>query len=102
MVPHELVENKLIELFPAETKQFAVTGCKDPKRGERLLVFHTIEELDTMQLIGKLRESGMPNLWIPKSDDFIVIPVIPLLASGKLDIQTLHRLAVEYAAAKAE
>ncbi len=96
MVPHELVEKRLSEFFPADIPQFAVTGCKDAKRGERLLVFHTVVELDIAWLMVQLRESGMPNLWIPKSDDFVAIAAIPILATGKLDIQALRRLADSY------
>ena len=97
MVPHELIEQRLSEFHPSESRCFAVTGCKDSRRGERIVVFHTIDEGEIPALIAQMRSSGMPNLWIPKPEDFVKIDAIPVMGSGKLDLQTLRRLSEEHA-----
>jgi len=38
----------------------------------------------------------MPPLWIPKAPDFVKLDRIPLLGSGKLDLQTINKLAREH------
>ena len=48
-------------------------------------------------MIEKLRARNLPNLWIPKAEDFIKIDQIPLLGSGKVDLQTLKKNAAAYA-----
>ncbi len=93
MVPHELIEQKLSELYPGETRHFAVTGCRDARRGERLLAFHNLDPAEAPRLVAGLREAGLPNLWIPKPEDFIRIDEIPVMASGKLDLQRLRLMA---------
>ena len=93
MVPHELLEMKVNELLETEKRCVAVTAIPDSKRGERLLLFHSIEGLDVSGIIEKLRAGGMPNLWIPKADDFRYTAHIPLLGTGKLDLQGVKELA---------
>lgn len=94
MVPHELVERAIAELLESEGRAVAVTGKADLSRGEKLLVFHEIE-LEPKVIIEGLRAKNLPNLWIPKAEDFIRIEHLPLLGSGKLDLQHLKRLADE-------
>ena len=42
------------------------------------------------QLRVKLKEKGVPNLWIPKRA--VVVEKIPVLASGKLDLKRCKEL----------
>jgi hypothetical protein len=61
-------------------------------KGEQLAVCYTDEAGDATSLISKLRENGLPNLWIPRTANFFRIPELPILGTGKLDfcaIQTL-------------
>ena len=46
----------------------------------------------TISLRG-LRKEGIPNIWIPKADDFVKIDALPLLGSGKLDLMALRKMA---------
>ena len=92
MVPHELVERTIAEYLESEGRSVAVTGKPDPKRGEKLIVFHTVENLDAEKLIEGLREKELPNLWIPKAENFVKLDSLPLLGSGKLDLQHLKKL----------
>ncbi|MBO5763549.1 MAG: AMP-binding protein [Lentisphaeria bacterium] len=95
MVPHELVERALCELLESESRVVAVTGKADPKRGEKLIVFHTVEDLNPTEIILGLREKELPNLWIPKAEDFVKLDELPMLGSGKLDLQYLKKIADE-------
>ena len=93
MVPHELVEQAIAAIRNSEEREVAVTGRSDSKRGERLVVFYTPDDLDPTEIVARLRERNLPNLWIPKTEDFIRIPALPLLGSGKLDLGRLRELA---------
>jgi len=50
-------------------------------------------DVDLAQLRDKLREAGVPNLWIPKK--ICRVDSIPVLASGKLDLKRCQERAVE-------
>jgi hypothetical protein len=43
-----------------------------------------------------LRRQELPNLWIPKADDFFYMEKLPLLGNGKLDLQKLKAIAEEH------
>ena len=94
MVPHMLLEEKINQLAGCIDPQFVVTAVADEKRGERLLVFY-VEPCDVDALYAKLKESNLPNLWIPARNDFYAIEALPLLGSGKLDLTRLRRMAIE-------
>ncbi len=96
MVPHELVERAISELLECESHDVAVTGKSDPKRGEKLVVIHAIKDLNPTEIIMGLRRQELPNLWIPKADDFIYLEHVPLLGNGKLDLQKLKAIAEEH------
>lgn len=94
MVPHELVERELNNILQLDERLLAVCGAPDSKRGEKLLVFYTSKEkIKPEELVKTLREKGIPNLWIPKAENFIYIPALPMLGSGKLDLSNLANLA---------
>ena len=60
-------------------------------KGEALVLLAAID-LDAAAMRKKLADSGVPNLWIPR----IVkrVDAIPILASGKLDLQKCKELAL--------
>jgi acyl-[acyl-carrier-protein]-phospholipid O-acyltransferase/long-chain-fatty-acid--[acyl-carrier-protein] ligase len=93
MVPHELVENEIQTLLDTDTRTVAVSGAPDESKGEKLIVFHTEINLTPEEIIGKLREKELPNLWIPKAENFRKIESFPLLGSGKLDLAALKKMA---------
>lgn len=93
MVPHELIENRLEEFYGIEGK-VAVSARPDPKRGEQLIVFYeTGCGLDPVDAGNRLRESGLPNLWVPRPDSFFPLDKIPFLGNGKKDLKKLRELA---------
>jgi acyl-[acyl-carrier-protein]-phospholipid O-acyltransferase/long-chain-fatty-acid--[acyl-carrier-protein] ligase len=95
MVPHESIEGKIIDLLGLsgrDERPIAIMGVQDEAKGETLVLLSAVD-IDLAELRDKLREAGVPNLWIPKR----VQPVeaIPVLASGKLDLKKCKELALE-------
>ena len=93
MVPHEGVEEAIARIRAREVREIAVAGRGDSRKGERLVVFYTAEDFDIAEVIEGLRKEGIPNIWIPKADDFVKIDELPLLGSGKLDLMGLRKMA---------
>jgi acyl-[acyl-carrier-protein]-phospholipid O-acyltransferase/long-chain-fatty-acid--[acyl-carrier-protein] ligase len=94
MVSHEAVEEKLQLASGARETAFVVAGVPDEKNGERLVALYTGWEGDVGALLSKAKALGLPALWTPSKDSFHKIDKIPLLGSGKLDIQALQKLAL--------
>ena len=97
MVPHLSVEEAVnAELGAADGELLAVvTAVPDRAKGERLIVLHLPTEREPRDIVRKLADRGLPNLWIPGADAFAVISEMPLLGSGKLDLRRLREIAVE-------
>ena len=97
MVPHELVEHEINRILKPDHRVLAVAGGEDPRRGEKLIAFYSDPEIvKPAELVRQLREANIPNLWIPKQENFVLIDKIPQLGSGKLDLAGLSRLAEEF------
>jgi acyl-[acyl-carrier-protein]-phospholipid O-acyltransferase/long-chain-fatty-acid--[acyl-carrier-protein] ligase len=95
MVPHGKVEEALQQAAGEEAQVFAVTGLPDEKKGERLVVLHTVEETRIPDILEKLPANGLPNLFIPARNQFVRVEALPLLGSGKLDLRGVKRIAME-------
>jgi acyl-[acyl-carrier-protein]-phospholipid O-acyltransferase / long-chain-fatty-acid--[acyl-carrier-protein] ligase len=93
MVPHIRVEEKLHELIGADGQVLAVTAIPDEKKGERLVVIHTLKEDALRDCLEKLAKSGLPALWKPRPDQFIFVEKLPYLGTGKLDLRKLREIA---------
>ena len=96
MVPHVKIEDILHELAGSTQQTFAVTAIPDERKGEKLIVLHTLDDIKLQEVISKLPTSGLPNLWIPKADAFIKIDSIPVLGTGKLDLRQIKQIAFHY------
>ena len=94
MVPHMKVEEKLHELAGVMETTFAVTGVPDEKKGERLVVLHTLPEDRLQALLKDLPKLGLPNLWMPRPNGFFRVAALPRLASGKMDLRKIRELAI--------
>jgi acyl-[acyl-carrier-protein]-phospholipid O-acyltransferase/long-chain-fatty-acid--[acyl-carrier-protein] ligase len=93
MVPHGTIEQailKVLNLEGAAEIVLAVSSQVDPQKGEQLVVIHT-PDLDPDAVRQGLLAAGLPNLWIPKL--FKKVPKMPILGTGKLDLNTLKQLA---------
>lgn len=96
MVPHETIEEaarKILGIDGDEELKIAVTGRPDAAKGEALVLVTTLAELDISALGKELSAAGFPNLWIPR--ELKIVPAIPVLGTGKLDIKALANLAKE-------
>jgi acyl-[acyl-carrier-protein]-phospholipid O-acyltransferase / long-chain-fatty-acid--[acyl-carrier-protein] ligase len=95
MVPHELVEQKIVDflsLSGTDERAVAIMGVQDEGKGEALVLLAT-QDVDLAQLRVKLHQAGVPNLWMPKK--IRRVDAIPVLASGKLDLRRCNELANE-------
>ena len=95
MVPHETIEQKVLaalNIVEQGERIIAVMGVPDSVKGEALVLLSSID-IDLPQLRSALAESGVPNLWIPRT--VRRIDAIPVLASGKLDLAACKKLAEE-------
>lgn len=97
MVPHLSVEEAInAECGAADGELLAVvTAVPDRAKGERLIVFHVPTAHAPKDIVRRLQERGLPNLWIPGADAFAEIPELPMLGSGKLDLRRLAEMARE-------
>ncbi|PCJ58035.1 MAG: acyl-[ACP]--phospholipid O-acyltransferase [Candidatus Hydrogenedentota bacterium] len=93
MVSHTKIEEALHTLIDETELVLAVAGVPDENKGERLVVLHTLPDDEFDTLISKLGETGLPNLWVPKSRAFYKIDEIPVLGTGKMDIKAVKTLA---------
>ena len=96
MVPHIKVEEELHELADVTERTFVVTGVPDEKKGERLVVLHTLPENQLKEVLRKLSQVDLPNLWIPRGNQFFHVEALPLLGSGKMDLRKVRQRALEF------
>ena len=92
MVPHEAIEGRITDLLGlsgSDERPIAIMGVQDEAKGEALVLLSAVD-VDLAQLRDKLREAGIPNLWIPKQVQRV--NAIPVLASGKLDLKRCKEL----------
>ena len=100
MVPHIRIEeeiNKLVDDPDAEeaTIRIAVTAVPHEQKGERIIVLHRELNKSVDEILKALSAVGMPNLWLPSADSFLLVDEIPLLGTGKLDLQGVKQRAMD-------
>ena len=98
MVPHIQIEETLNSILSdpdSDEQKIVVTAVPDAKKGERLVVLHTPLEKTPADLCQRLRETGLPNLYVPSEDSFFQVDAIPVLGSGKLDLKRMKELGLQ-------
>jgi acyl-[acyl-carrier-protein]-phospholipid O-acyltransferase/long-chain-fatty-acid--[acyl-carrier-protein] ligase len=93
MVPHILIEEKLNELADSTEQVFAVTAIPCEKKGEQIVVIHTLPESKLAPVLEKFAQCNLPALWKPKPSQFIHVDAIPVLGTGKMDLRGIKALA---------
>ncbi len=102
MVPHEVVENAIMEFLPTPegfegSRTVAIVGVPDAQKGEALVLLSCIhctqltQELDAIRT--HLAGQGLPRLWAPR--EIIPVEAIPMLPTGKMDLKGCQQLAYE-------
>ncbi len=77
--------------------QHVVLSFPDPRKGEQLLLVTDKPQASKDELLAHARREGFPELWVPKS--ILVVPAVPVLAAGKVDLQATVELARQAQAA---
>ncbi|NQU23574.1 MAG: AMP-binding protein [Candidatus Nealsonbacteria bacterium] len=104
MVPHIRVEEEIVRALAVDKDPNAdedggmsviVTGVPDAKKGERLVVLHTGLAVEPRDICARLRDAGLPPIWVPAPDGFRQIEEIPVLGTGKADLKRVKELALE-------
>jgi len=89
MVSLLAVEELEAHIFKEETH--AAIAIADPRKGEQVVLFTEAKALTREMLIAKARELGIAEIFLPRQ----VMPVeqVPRLGNGKIDYQTLQKMA---------
>ena len=110
MVPHLRLEEVLFGLLGlgddggegtdgmAAGVPLAVTAVPDAKKGERIIVLHTMPLDDLGAICQAMHDAGLPNLWIPSANSFYRVDSIPVLGTGKLDLRAVKQMAIDLTA----
>ena len=93
MVPHIKIEEAIHKVLNSAEQVAVVTAVPDDKKGEKLAVLYS-KDVDIATIIEGLKQSGLPNLWIPSSEMFFKVDSFPLLGTGKLDLGTIKKTAL--------
>ncbi len=94
--PVEKIEDEVNSILGVNLEQelkIAVTAVPDPKRGERIVVLYTELSQSPSEITAELIRRKFPSLWIPGENAYHQIEAIPVLGTGKLDLQSLKNLA---------
>lgn len=95
MVPHGAVEEAVVAAYNLDSDgepKIAVAGRADVAKGEAVVLLTTVD-IAPDDLREKLTAAGIANLWVPKVVKKVA--AIPVLATGKLDLQAVKKLAAE-------
>ncbi len=101
MVPHVKIEEHLREIIKSDFPEdenleaaLAVTSVPDAKKGEKLVVLHKHLPQSVDEILKKLDEENLPNLWRPARDCFVEVESVPILGTGKLDLRGIKETAL--------
>ncbi len=102
MVPHEVVENAIIDFVPTPegfegSRTVAIVGVPDAQKGEALVLLSCVHNAQLTQALDEIRsylaDQGLPRLWAPR--EIIPVEQIPVLPTGKMDLKGCQQLAYE-------
>ena len=93
MVPHIKIEEAVNLIIKDQGS--VITAIADETRGERLVILHSSQGSSAEEIWSRLAETDLPQLWIPKRKNIYFIDAIPLLGSGKVDLMTAKKIAME-------
>jgi acyl-[acyl-carrier-protein]-phospholipid O-acyltransferase/long-chain-fatty-acid--[acyl-carrier-protein] ligase len=79
---------------------FAVTALPDEKKGERIVIIHTLAPEKLAPVLEKLPQCDLPALWKPKGNQFFQVEALPVLGTGKIDLRGVKAKAEQLSAAE--
>ena len=91
MISLGAVEMMVKALWPEDNH--AAVSVPDKKRGERIVLVTTADDIDAEDLRRCGKEAGAAEIMVP--GDIVHVPEIPLLGSGKTDYVSARRMAME-------
>jgi acyl-[acyl-carrier-protein]-phospholipid O-acyltransferase/long-chain-fatty-acid--[acyl-carrier-protein] ligase len=92
----EMVSLAAIEGLAAglwSSAQHVALALPDPRKGEQVVLVTDQPDADKDALLAHARKEGFPELWVPKT--VFIVPEVPVLASGKVDLQATHALVAD-------
>lgn len=109
MVPHLRLEEVLYDLLQLNDDNeesagvpLAVTAVPDAKKGERIIVLHTVPIENPDAIRRAMHDVGLPNLWIPAANAFYRVENIPILGTGKPDLRAIKQMALDLTAVQSD
>ncbi|MGE4093096.1 MAG: acyl-[ACP]--phospholipid O-acyltransferase [Candidatus Binatia bacterium] len=96
MVPHVRIEEEVNQILGGRLS--VVMAIPDPHKGEQLIVLYTHHEITAEMLWQRLNQTDLPRLWVPKRERLYMVDTIPVLATGKVDLQAAQATAMSLAA----
>lgn len=92
MVSLAAIEMLAQELWPES--QHVVVNLPDARKGEQLVLVTDARDSSGEKLRVRARAQGFPELWVPKM--ILVVPTIPVLATGKVDLPATIAMAQQW------
>ena len=101
MVPHIKVEDVLHE---AGASDAVLRRCwrSGREEGRASGGSHTLPDDRVQEVIAKLAQSDLPNLWKPARGQFFHVDALPYLGSGKLDLRAMRDTALRLSVSEAQ
>jgi acyl-[acyl-carrier-protein]-phospholipid O-acyltransferase / long-chain-fatty-acid--[acyl-carrier-protein] ligase len=88
MISLAAVEIMVADIWPENNA--VVLSVPDERKGEQLVLVTDKMGADRASLLAAAKTQGVPELWVPRS--IVVVPEIPVLASGKVDFMAATEL----------
>jgi len=93
MVSHVHLEEALHQALGCLEQRLVVTSVSDDQKGERFVVLHLDLGLQIEELLKRVRDAGLPPLWLPRREHFHLVDSLPVMGSGKLDLKLVKQTA---------
>ena len=93
MVPHLKIEEAINRVIGSQAS--VVTSIHDERKGERIVVLYADGSVTPQEIWNRLKDSGLPPLWLPNRGDIHRIDDIPTLGTGKVDLRKAREIAID-------